>query len=380
MRNKLVFSGLGILVLLLLSGCVKNYFDFEDMQTDVQWNPNMAAPVAKAHLKIRDILQDYDYNELFEEDSTHFLYLVYKKRVISTPASDIITLPVQSIGEVYTKQDIDNNGFNTHIIKSWVSYPFSVPNNQLLDSIKLKHMDMTIHVKSTFNHTGILLITFPSLTLNGTPFSTTFNIDSQSGDYDVSVDYSQFDGYTMDLTGLSGTDTNKIFVTYDLLLNDNGNPSVLPGNECNIDINFQNMHYYSIYGYLGRDTAELNRDTIHLEIFDHAFQGSVYFQDPKIHIYVNNSYGLPIRLKFDDLSAYSVVNDNNTTVPFPIDSIDINYPLLSEFGETKNTTITLDTNNFPQLCVNQSLTVCILLHTDSISDFTIIANSSPPIL
>ncbi len=349
MRKLIPFTSVAV-VMLLLSGCIKNYFDFDNMQTDVTWNPNVATAVAKAHLKIRDILQDYDYHELFEEDSTGFLYLVYKKRVVSTPASDIITLPAQSIGESFTKTDVDNNGFNpNHIVKSWVSYPFNVTSGQLLDSIYLKALDMSIHVKSTFKHTGVLVVTFPSITQNGVPFSATFNINSQLGDYDVTSDFNNFDGYTMDLTGLNGTDTNKIFVTYDLMLDDNGVPTVASGESCDITVTFDNMHYYAIFGYLGQDTISINRDTVHLEIFDHAFQGTVYFEDPRINIYVNNSYGLPLRFHFGDFSTYSVTDQSSATYPFPLGDVDINYPALNEMGQSKQTTIVLDTSNFPQL-------------------------------
>ncbi len=340
-----------VIVAFLFSGCVKNYFDFDNMNTNVNWNPNVAAPVAKAHLRIRDILQDYDYNELFEEDSTHFLYLVYRKRVVSTPASDIITLPVQTIGESFTKTDVDNGGFSpNHIIKSWVSYPFNNSGTQLLDSIYLKNLDMTIHVKSTFQHTGVLVVTFPSITQNGVPFSATFNINTHTGTYDQTNNFGNFDGYTMDLTGLNGTDTNKIFVTYDLVLDDNGNPTVLPSQSCDIDISFNNMQYYALFGYLGQDTVSINRDTVHLDIFDHAFQGTAYFEDPHINIYVNNSYGLPLKFHFDNFTTYSVEPGSTPeSYPFPLGDVDINYPLISELGQSKNTTITLDTSNFPQL-------------------------------
>jgi len=340
---------LSLLVVFSFSGCVKNYFDYDNLQTDVNWNPNVATSVAKAQIKIRDILQDYDYQELFEEDSTGFLYLIYKKRVVSTPAAYIFTLPSQTIGESFTKTDVDNNGFNpNHIIKSWVSYPFNSTSGLLLDSVHIKTMNLDIRVKSTFKHTGILVITFPALTLNGVPFTTTFNIDSQLGDYDVTESFASFDGYVLDLTGLNGTDTNKIFVTYDLMLDDNGNPTVLPGESCDITINFDNFNYYSVFGYLGQDTISINRDTVHLEIFNNTFEGTVYFEDPKINIYVDNSFGLPLRLHFGDFTTYSLAT-GNSSFAFPLGDIDINFPALSEIGETKNTTIVLDSSNFPQI-------------------------------
>ncbi len=339
-----------VLLLFFISGCVKNYFDFDHLHTDITWNPNVVAPVGKAHIKVRDIVQDYDYNELFEEDQTGFLYLVYQKRVVSTPAASIISLPDQTIGDFFSKDDVDANGFApNHIIKNWVSYPFVSSGGQLLDSIFIKSMNMNIHVSSTFKHTGTLVVTFPSLTnSSGQPFSATFDINSDLGDYDVTESFGNFDGYTMDLTGLNGTDTNKIFVSYDLVLNNSGNP-VLPTDSCVVKIDFQDLQYNALFGYLGQDTIAINKDTVHLEIFDHAFQGTVFFEDPRIYIDVSNSYGLPLKFNFDDFSTFSVIDNASNTYPFPLGDVDINYPLLSEFGQDKETHILLDSTNFPQI-------------------------------
>jgi len=348
--KKYYLLSLSILLLLFLAGCVKDYFDTDKISTTMQWEPNIAAPLAKANLKIRDILQDNDHNELFEEDGTGFLYLVYRKKVYSAKAKDIIHLPDQSFPMSYTKSDVDAVGFNpNHIIKNNISYPFSVANAQLLDSIIIKYLEITINVQSSFHHTGTLIITFPGLVQNGTPFSTTIEINDASGTFSTTASFSDFNNYILDLTGLTGTDTNKVFINYDLTLYDSGSGTVNNGESCDITIDLQNLDYHTLFGYLGQDTLSIDIDTVHLEIYDHAFNGTAYFEDPHIYIYINNSYGLPLKMDFDDFSTFSTIDDSYASFPFPLSIIDIAAPSVNNIGTSELTTITLDTSNFPQL-------------------------------
>ena len=339
-----------ILLIVVTMGCVKDYFDTDKISTTMQWEPNVAAPLAKANLKIRDILQDYDNNELFEEDGTGFLYLVYRKKVYSAKARDIIHLPNQAFPMSYTKADVDAGGFNpNHLIKTDISYPFSVANAQLLDSIIIKYLDMTVNVQSSFHHTGTLIITFPGMTKNGIPFSTTVNINDASGNFSTSSTFSDFDGYILDLTGLTGTDTNKVFINYDLTLYDSGSGTVNAGETCDITVNFNNLDYHALFGYLGQDTLSIDIDTVHIEMYDHAFNGTAYFEDPHIYIYINNSYGLPLTMDFDDFSTFSTIDNSSATFPFPLSTVNVLAPAINNIGYPALTTVTLDTANFPQL-------------------------------
>ncbi len=348
MKKYYVF--LFLLLLILATSCVKDYFDTDKISTTMQWEPNVAAPLAKANLKIRDVLQDYDHHELFEEDGTGFLYLVYRKKVYSAKARDIIHLPNQTFPMSYTKADVDAGGFYpNHLIKNNISYPFSVANAQLLDSIIIKYLDMTVSVQSSFHHTGTLVITLPGLIKNGIPFSTTVNINDASGNFSSSSTFSNFDGYILDLTGLNGTDTNKIFINYDLTLYDSGSGTVNNGESCDISINFNNLDYHALFGYVGQDTLSINIDTVHIEMYDHAFNGTAYFEDPHIYIYINNSYGVPLTMDFADFSTFSTVNNSTATFPFPLSTINIQAPTINNIGYSALTTVTLDTANFPQL-------------------------------
>jgi hypothetical protein len=333
-----------IILAVSTTSCVKDYFDTDKLSTNVDWDPNMAVPIAKGKLKVRDIIRDYDYNKLVEEDNTGFLTLVYRRRVFSAKAEDFLVFPDQTFLQSYVKDDIDHTGAPP-IEKNDVSYPFDVSGNQFLDSMYMKTLTMTIHVESSFKHTGTLDITFPGLTLNGTPFKTTFTIDDSTGNYSSTVLFNNFANYKLDLSGL-GTDSNKIFINYALIVDDGSQP-INDDESCDITINFKNITYNIVYGDLGNDTITINPDTLHVDVFDHAFSGAVYFKNPYVEIAIDNSYGLPIDMDFDTLSIYSVIDDNNVYL-YP-GVIRIKAPSLSEIGQTKRTTYRVDTTNYPSI-------------------------------
>jgi len=65
-----------------------------------------------------------------------------------------------------------------------------------------------------------------------------------------------------------------------------------------------------ITGYVGPDSAVLDVDSIdlNLELYNKVVGGSFYFEDPKMYVYVTNSFGLPIQMTLLTLEAWSPIN------------------------------------------------------------------------
>jgi len=65
--------------------------------------------------------------------------------------------------------------------------------------------------------------------------------------------------------------------------------------------------------FLPVDSLDLN-----LELFNKVSSGNFYFHDPKINIFVTNSIGVPLEIRFDTLIARSVIN-TPPDVPIEVD-------------------------------------------------------------
>jgi hypothetical protein len=152
----------------------------------------------------------------------------------------------------------------------------------------------------------------------------------------------------MDLTK-NGTTDNTLPYTATIQLSSSG--GTLTTGAVNINFDFTDIKFKSMFGYIGQHSISIPRDSVDLEIYTHAFAGQAYFEDPKIHLKVNNSYGVPIRLNFTDFGAYSRINNTlyNFTLPSDCNPLDIAAPNITQVGQVIPTLRTLNKTNTPNL-------------------------------
>lgn len=349
--NKFLKLGLFLClgVFIIFQSCVKKNFDFDRISEDYEWDPAIAVPVAKASLSIRDIVQDYDNQELFIADESGFLYLMYHKHIFSAVASQLIYVPNQVFpDEPFFGAEYIALGFNSSLSTATVSHTsnqaFNVIGANSVDSIVLTYALLNITCISGLQHTGQLVVTMPDVKKNGVPYSKTIDITDASGSFTTSEYFNDLGGYTIDLS--SGL--NQIPVQCALTYNDSGSP-VNAGDQTIVGVNLSSIEYDRMYGDFGQDTLTF-QDTIKLEIFNQAYTGHANFVDPRINVYFNNSYGMPISMLFGDLTTYTGAADpQNQTFPFADPTVQnpfpIGHPNISQVGQSVASAINLDKNN-----------------------------------
>ena len=328
--------------------CVKD-MDITKLTKTPYYSPTIAAPIAHSKLTLRDIIRDYDKDQLFEENAEGFLFLMYQRQVYSEKAESYISLKDQSFSfnSLYTG-DIYNDitpvdGYRIFNCAE-IYNDYLVNNEQQLNKIVYDTLDLKIDVSSTYQLDGILVITFPELKdKNGVAFSSTLNLDA-TGSYSKTLNY-QLKNYTLSLS--DGSNHNKAFLQMDLKIKDG---SAADDNNVKVTIGFNNQNFDAIYGYIGQYKIDIPKDTVHLDIFDKAFKGSMYFEDPSFILKIHNSLGVPIRMYFGDtLETFSIVDGGqNYNYPFPgSDSLDIKYP--STVGDIAYQEVIYDVNTFPEM-------------------------------
>jgi len=326
-----------ILLAMVINSCVKDEFELNKFSSDVEWDPNMAVPICKGSLTMRDILQDYDGEELVEEDETGFLYLVYNARVLSYRADEMITLPNQSFADVFTAAS-DLNPLavpvGTTITESHSTVGNIIVNSdERLDSVRLNGAELTIIINSDFQHASTIDVEFPTLKKGSLVYKKTINVPVTGGT--VTNTYNDLEGYTMDLTN-GGSEYNKLQANYTVTMTNSGNP-VNATDDITFVVNFANPDYSSMFGYLGNYVQTLSMDSIHLDIFNHILDGEAYFDDPRLYIRMNNSYGMPFQFYLTSLGTYSTSGMPSTPlfgsdVPTIANPRIMNYPTLSQIG------------------------------------------------
>lgn len=345
LNTKSIFSMLLLaLTIVVVQSCIKDNFDFDKLSTQIQVNPNVAGALVNSRLTLRDVVQDYDKNELFVEDATGFLYLMYQKRIYSSEGINIFTLPTQTYTETYVAPVPIDLNTTTYSYTDTTVEDFAVNNSARIDSIILKSAQLSIAITSSQTLNGTVKVTFPTIKKNGVAYTKTFTFGSGA------QIFNDLDGYTVDLT-TDNPSYNRLPIYYTINLN-NSTASFLTGETVfSAAVSLDSIKYKYVFGFLGQQTVNIPKDSVHIDIFDHAFTGNLFFMDPKFKFEINNSFGLPLQFLFDTFKTYTVATNTYADFQFPIQytPLNVNYPSINELNQSKVTNITLDTLSFPDI-------------------------------
>ncbi len=101
-----------------------------------------------------------------------------------------------------------------------------------------------------------------------------------------------------------------------------------------------------IEGYHGHHVFPLKGKFIDISLFNKWLSGGFDFQDPKISLIVENSFGVPVRSEVKLLELTSITGNTLKLQSEFIDKgIDFNYPRFDEIGQTKSTVFNFDKSN-----------------------------------
>lgn len=117
-------------------------------------------------------------------------------------------------------------------------------------------------------------------------------------------------------------------------------------------ISLQGLAFQYAEGYFGNLLYEGSRDTINIDFFENWTRGDVYFENPRIKLSVENSFGIPTRARVNTLDVVTVRNE---VLPlqstYVINGIDFPYPSFAELGQVKRDSFyfTRDNSNIDKI-------------------------------
>jgi hypothetical protein len=344
MKNYKIKYSLSLIICasLFITACIKDNFDFKKLGKS-PWNPNLAIPLVYSKLTIEDIINAADKDENIQVDANKFCTIVYRDRLFSLQAKEIINIPDQAFNNYLSLSPLEIatlNGTGTVTVNYTQTINFNSGTTQI-DSIIFKLLTLNIFTSSDFNHSGSLVVTIPGAVKNGIPFQTTIPLNpnsSSNNNYDLS-------GYKFDMT-LGNTTTNQFQILYTLTLTNSGNPTS-PTNKVSVQVSFNNNQFDIIHGFIGQIALSPYEDTVLVKIFNNSFGTGVFrLVDPYMEIRIKNSFGLPISGTFDYIKGYNPISNltfdisNTPGVPNPL-----NIPTPTIIGQSASTSFSLTNAN-----------------------------------
>jgi hypothetical protein len=354
MKTKFKYSVIILTLVLAVSSCVKENFNLELWDREVQYDASFAAPAVWGDVAFSDVIQMYDSTGLLIENDEGYVSLQYKTNVTSDTVQAIIYLEDQQTSGTITSPVFNFAGFDSfgdtlsHLTTTDMVFTMFNPEAEI-DSILLKAGILNIATNSTYGHSARLYITFPTVTKNGVPFTEVFTYVTGGGSA-VSLN-NNFADYKIDLTQ-TATNFNEIPVEIRLTLYYSG-AGVPNTGTLNYDADITGMQYKMMHGYFGLNTLFFESDTIDINLFkNEEWDIERYmFVDPKFKIYYKNTYGIPSQFYFTHLKANSALDDLDYDildygVGLPIgesNPFDVSYALVA--GDVMEDSLKLNSGN-----------------------------------
>lgn len=300
-------------VLFIFFGC-KAYEDIAIPNNDREF----AIPLVNTENTIQKMLENLDDSSFITVAEDGFMTLNYKGDVATRKSADLFVF----------FQDV-----LLPVLDTIFPLPIQLPEGVTLDYAILKSGTLKTGV---YNPAQTELVNvhlwIDEFTLDGVPYQKDFQV-FPGGIY-VGADE--------DITGykLAPTD-DSVTVRYTAVL-PNGEHTVLNG----LGILAKTMVASYAEGILGTQLFEFPADTIEIDFFDTWTVGQVNFSDPRITIYVDNSFGIPVGAT---VQRCNIITQDGDILPlesaYVDNGFDFPYPSLDEVGQTKSLVFYFDKDN-----------------------------------
>ncbi len=324
------------MVLFFLQACDHSYLDAPQNMQDYEYNPTFALPLVKTSLSIYEMVESLETIEL---DEDNLIWLVYDGSLFSRQVSELFTIEDQS-SDFSSSFSLNKVQINQ---TQQTSFPFVLPNSEVIETISFltgtfnveveaqnllndgMELEITLRIPNSYNNQGDELVSTFLLTQSNT--SHTITLDDYTLSFHNTEEESNFIEleYTMELVN-EGTPTST---DYDIVFHQ----SII-------------QHQYDeITGYIGSFNFNMGSATIGMDIFNNSVLGNIYFRDPFIRVFADNSLGVPLDLTFAAFFAQNNTNEfinlefyDEELTPWTLD-----YP--TQAGEVVTTEEVINENN-----------------------------------
>ena len=336
-------------VALTAQSCIdSDDYDMDRLSDKVEWTPNMIAPVGYGTYSLWYLLNEH---ELDPNDQT--IFLENNDLIIRHRENDIFSYGVEEVLEFPTQ----TNQNLTISIGNFPGIPYgSIPVNPIdisevfsVDAgdpnIKLSELQLNANIDFALTNplnTAIdLTITFPGITEGGTVVTRTYPVAANA--------INQPETITLTNAIISFktpySTNNEIDIDFSVFINDNATSTISGSGDIGVDLTVQNIDFTYAMGDFGQQTIDIGTGSFDMEVdFWDDVDGEYRFTNPKIHMHLRNSVGVPFAINAN-ITGFSSSGTSQDLNPLPLQPV--NYPkTLADVQDAPNEeTITYDKDN-----------------------------------
>ena len=343
---------------LLMTECQKEHFDLSKLSDEVEIQPKLVAPLFYGSLNIGDIVEYIDSTGYAYEFDDGLIYLAYSDTMVNVMADSMVEIPNAVYTESFLAPDVNipefieiGPGDIVHFLKSKF-IAIQLEGDDRVDSMRVKGGEILFELMSTFKHNGYVNISSEQIIdPRGEPFFLTLVASDVSGVFEnsarVLTDYYFIETFEKG-------DSNVIQIDFDLALTNSGNP-VDPDDLCQIDLNFLDLGFYSVYGYIDSRNTFTESGSLEIPFYaENSDLAVVKFADPRINVFTTNSVGVPSVVTVNSMISNGLDGSSITLEFYEGHPFMVSAPTLSQIGISLSDEfhINRETSNFNELLSN----------------------------
>jgi len=219
-----------------------------------------------------------------------------------------------------------------------LSIDLSDPNvDAQLRNIEFASAKIPIKTTSSINTTVVVGLDLPDASVSGNPIGT-LNINAPTGVTNSELDLSNANIF---LGNDPNKDHNMLRISAATQIQEsNGLVEFDSADFIEIEFDASQAKFEYLDGYLGQDTFDISIDDLDVSQLAELGRG-IRMENPKMRIYVNNSFGIPILVELDITSK----DENANELPMNVQDMSFPYPTIAERGTIKNETFEINKSN-----------------------------------
>ena len=321
-KDPFSFSLIALLLIILGSfGCT----DLNNIgESDIEnYNAHYAIPLINDRLSLESLIEHNVDNTSFRVDSTGKLTVLYKGDVLGKTMDQMFP-PIPGLGYI-------------NLVDTSVNQAFVFTGSQTIDFGIFSGDNMKFKYRSELEEDIHITMRIPEIVSpDGDVFTSEFDLIYEgTTPVEGETEWNDLEGYH-----LYSTDNTITFI-YDAR-----RPN---GERIKLDkawMNFTEIAFEYIEGFFPITVQEIKGDVVPIGLYTKWVDGIMKFEDPKVTITVDNSFGFPVEAKVNTM----FVHDLDWLVyplesPLLEDGISFDFPSIDEIGEVKTTSYTFDTTN-----------------------------------
>ena len=278
---------------------------------ETSWDVDIAIPIAKSHLNISNFFGD----SIFKADANGLLHLAFSKDLINYTMDSLVNLPDTTVvlGQIFPfstsllpgVQIFSNAASTDKEIK------FDVSNGVELNKAIIKSGNLKIEYLNSYAQPLKFNYNINSATLYGSQLNVTQVIPGNA----TIVKVYPLDGYTINLTGMSGNKVNTLVQTYTISTDASGVADVLqPGQGIIIRLSFIDVVPEYVQGYFGQQNLSFGPDSASLGILGNFRPTNLMLSQSSINFKIINEFGIEMSTSINSLKSIKTTPANCVTL------------------------------------------------------------------